>query len=146
MNWSTKSFAELTTLELYHILRLRAEIFVVEQDCVYQDVDNKDQDSYHVMGYENDVLIAYARVVKPGVSYTEVSIGRVVVAFTQRQRKLGVDLMNESIRFIETNLGKQAIRISAQSHLEKFYGSLGFDATGKKYLEDGIPHIEMLLS
>ena len=144
MKWIAKSFEELTTEELYQILRLRAEIFVVEQDCVYQDVDNKDQNSFHVCGYDNDFLAAYARVVNPGISYSEISIGRVVVSEKRRGIKLGDDLMKEAISFIETKLGVQPIRISAQSHLKRFYSNLGFVFTGKEYMEDGIPHIEML--
>jgi ElaA protein len=146
MKWISKSFDNLTTSELYQVLRLRAEIFVVEQDCVYQDVDNKDQDSYHICGYDDGLLAAYARVVKPGISYAEISIGRVVVSEKRRGIKLGDDLMKETISFIDSKLGVQPIRISAQSHLNKFYSNLGFVATGKKYLEDGIPHIEMLKS
>jgi ElaA protein len=144
MKWIAKSFEGLTTLELYQILRLRAEIFVVEQDCVYQDVDNKDQNSFHVCGYDHDKLVGYARVVIPGISYSEISIGRVVVAESHRGNKLGDDLMNEAISFIDSKLGPQPIRISAQSHLKKFYSNLGFVFTGKEYMEDGIPHIEML--
>ncbi len=144
MEWMSKSFEELTANELYQILRLRAEIFVVEQDCVYQDIDNKDQSSYHVCGYEDGFLAAYARVVVPGVSYTETSIGRVVVSENHRGKKLGDQLMIETIAFIDAKLGVQPIRISAQSHLKKFYSNLGFVFTGKEYLEDGIPHMEML--
>jgi ElaA protein len=144
MEWKMKSFHELSTVELYDILQLRAEVFVVEQDCVYQDIDSKDVKSYHVCGYDSKKLAAYARIVHKGVSYSEVSIGRVVVSPQYRGIKLGIELMNETLKFIDKKLGRQAIRISAQSHLKKFYADLGFVFTGKEYLEDGIPHIEML--
>tara|TARA_R110002050_G_scaffold204327_1_gene339625 strand:- start:115028 stop:115468 length:441 start_codon:yes stop_codon:yes gene_type:complete len=144
MQWVTKTFDEIPGKTMYQILQLRAEVFVVEQDCVYQDVDDKDFVSYHVLGYDSGILAAYARVVNHGISYPEISIGRVVVSPKYRGIRLGEDLMNQAIVFIEEKLGKQPIRISAQSHLQKFYSDLGFEFTGKKYLEDGIPHIEML--
>ena len=138
-----KTFEELTKKELYELLQLRAEVFVVEQDCPYQDIDNKDFDSYHVLGYSNDHLAAYTRVVKPGISYKEIAIGRVVVSPKNRGERLGVQVMQESIKFIDSQLGEQPIRLSAQSHLRKFYSDLGFQFTGKEYQEDGIPHVEM---
>lgn len=144
MKWTIKTFEDLTTKELYEILQLRAEVFVVEQDCPYQDVDNKDMDSYHVMGYDKNHLAAYTRIVKPGISYQEIAIGRVVVSPKNRAQRLGVNVMQKSIEYIESQLQKQPIRLSAQSHLQKFYADLGFQFTGKEYLEDGIPHVEML--
>ena len=144
MKWIEKTFEELTTKELYQILQLRAEVFVVEQDCVYQDVDTKDFSSLHILGFDKKHLAAYARIVKPGVTFKEMSIGRVVVSPTHRGIRLGERLMLKSIQFVENKLGTQPIRISAQSHLQKFYSDLGFVFTGKKYLEDGIPHVEML--
>lgn len=144
MKWTIKTFEELTTTELYEILQLRAEVFVVEQDCPYQDVDNKDMDSYHVMGYENNYLAAYTRIVKPGISYKEIAIGRVVVSPKNRGQRMGVAVMEKSIEYIEHHVKRQPIRLSAQSHLQKFYSDLGFVFTGKEYLEDGIPHVEML--
>lgn len=144
MRWIFKTFEELTTNELYDILQLRAEVFVVEQDCPYQDLDNKDMDSYHVMAYEANYLAAYTRIVNPGISYPEIAIGRVVVSPKNRGERLGVLVMNKSIEFIANELTPQPIRLSAQSHLQKFYSDLGFVFTGKEYLEDGIPHVEML--
>ncbi len=144
MKWIIKTFDKLDTKELYVILQLRAEVFVVEQDCPYQDVDNKDMDSYHVMGFDSEHLAAYTRIVKPGISYSEMAIGRVVVSPKNRGERLGVQVMKQSIAFVEGELGHQAIRLSAQSHLQKFYSDLGFQFTGKEYLEDGIPHVEML--
>ena len=144
MNWVIKKFEGLSTIELYKILQLRAEVFVVEQDCPYQDMDDKDSESYHVCGYMDERLVAYSRIVKANISYDEISIGRVVVSPKNRGEKLGVAVMNACFDFIDSELHQQPIRISAQSHLEKFYADLGFVPTGKKYLEDGIPHIEML--
>jgi ElaA protein len=143
MKWIVKTFDELTTKELYELLRLRAEVFVVEQNCPYQDMDDKDLQSYHVMGYEQKHLAAYTRIVEPGISYPEIAIGRVVVSPKNRGQRLGVKVMEESMLYIETKLKPQAIRLSAQSHLHKFYADLGFVFTGKEYLEDGIPHMEM---
>ncbi len=144
LTWEIKSFDELSREQLYDILRLRAEVFVVEQDCPYVDPDGKDPESFHLCGYENGELIAYARIVKPGISYKEWAVGRVVVRKDMRHRKLGSVLMERAISFITGEKGGSAIRISAQSHLNRFYGDLGFVYTGKSYLEDGIPHIEML--
>ncbi len=145
MTWDIKKFSELTTNELYEIIRLRSEVFVVEQNCVYQDLDGKDQESIHVCGYNKNLLVAYARIVNKGVSYSEISIGRVVVSEKSRGNDLGKELMKFTIQFITNELGVQPIRISAQSYLENFYSQLGFNSTGKSYLEDGIPHLEMLL-
>lgn len=144
INWLTKEFLDLSVSQLYEILQLRAEVFVVEQTCDYQDLDGKDSKSLHVCGYENEKLIAYARIVLAGVSYSEISIGRVVVSPSRRSEGIGEILMKESLSQIFTHFGNQLVRISAQSHLAKFYGGLGFEPTGKAYLEDGIPHIEML--
>ncbi len=145
MNWSVHKFSELDTQLLYDILQLRAEVFVVEQNCPYQDLDGKDMQSYHVCGYDENELVAYARIVKKGVSYSEeISIGRVIISLNHRGKRLGRQLMVESIRFVDNILGNQPIRISAQSHLNRFYSDLGFEFNGKEYLEDGIPHIEML--
>ena len=144
VNWVTKSFSTLTVNELYEILRLRAEVFVVEQTCDYQDLDGKDHDSLHVCGYENEQLMAYARIVNAGISYSEISIGRVVVSPKKRGVGLGKELMIESLAQIQYKFGPNPVRISAQTHLEKFYNEMEFKSTGKAYLEDGIPHIEML--
>lgn len=146
MNWRCASFNELSLQELYELMALRQEVFVVEQDCPYLDADGKDQDSYHVLGYEGPILAAYARVVKPGISYEEVAVGRVIVKMPYRGKKLGDALMLQSHDFIRKQYGAVAIRLSAQSHLKAFYQNLGYEPTGKEYLEDGIPHMEMLAS
>lgn len=144
MNFITKTFTELTTTELYHILQLRSEVFVVEQDCVYQDVDGKDQKSLHVFGFKNDKIVAYTRIFKPGDYFKNASIGRVVVSASERKFGFGHDLMKASIKAVETHFNVKEITISAQVYLKKFYESHRFNKVGDEYLEDGIPHIEML--
>lgn len=140
----TKSFNELTTQELYDLLQLRSEIFVVEQNCVYQDIDNKDQKAYHVLGYKENQLTAYTRIFKPGNYFKEASIGRVVVAKNKRKHNYGYDIMKASIKAIENNFNVSTIKISAQCYLKNFYNTLDFYEIGEEYLEDGIPHITML--
>lgn len=139
-----KTFEELSTKELYQILRLRSEVFVVEQDCVYQDVDNKDQKALHVIGIKNDEVVAYTRIFKPGDYFDNVSIGRVVVSQDQRKYGLGKQIMQASLAAINQRFPDKSIEISAQSYLLKFYTELGFNALGEEYLEDGIPHRRML--
>jgi len=144
MVFTIKKFNELTPQELYDILQLRSEVFVVEQDCVYQDLDNKDQDAFHVLGVLDNEIVAYARIFKPGDYFLESSIGRIVVKKEFRKFQYGYKLVENSIQFIENNLQQNTILISAQSYLTKFYNSLGFIRVGEEYLEDGIPHIKML--
>jgi ElaA protein len=140
----TKEFNQLTKDELYEILRLRAEVFVVEQDCPYQDVDNKDQKAVHVLGYNNNELIAYSRIFKPNDYFDLASIGRVVVAEKERKHKYGYLLMEESIKAVNKYFNETTIAVSAQEHLKTFYNNLGFQQKGKGYLEDDIPHIYMI--
>ncbi|OYX28089.1 MAG: GNAT family N-acetyltransferase [Flavobacteriales bacterium 32-35-8] len=139
-----KPFSELSTQELYAILQLRSEVFVVEQDCVYQDIDGKDQKAVHVLGFKNDNIVAYTRIFKPGDYFVEASIGRVVVAKAERQHKYGYDIMNASIDYIKNKFKQSVIKISAQAYLKKFYNNLGFKEIGEEYLEDDIPHVAML--
>ena len=139
-----KTFSELTTQELYDLLQLRSEVFVVEQDCVYQDLDSKDQKAFHVLGYKNEKLVAYTRIFKPGDYFDKSSVGRVVVAKNEREHQYGYDIMNASIKAIKMHFKDTTIKISAQSYLNKFYSNLGFKPIGAEYLEDGIPHIAML--
>jgi len=141
-----KSFEAINTTELYELLQLRSEVFVVEQDCVYQDIDGKDQKALHVLGYKDDNLVAYTRLFKPGDYFEEASIGRVVVRANQRQHKYGYDIMNASIKTIKDSYNQTAIRISAQTYLKRFYNNLQFKEVGEEYLEDGIPHINMIRS
>ncbi|WKD85498.1 hypothetical protein KCTC32516_00839 [Polaribacter huanghezhanensis] len=144
MEFFIKEFHQLTLDELYRILQLRSEIFVVEQDCVYQDLDFKDQKSLHVFGVKKNSIIAYTRIFKPGDYFKEASIGRVVVDAKERKFSYGHNLMKASIKAVQDKFNTTEITISAQVYLKKFYESHGFKKVGDEYLEDGIPHIEML--
>lgn len=146
MHWEIKHFQDLEVQELYQILALRAEIFVVEQDCIYQDCDGKDINSYHVMG-KNDYgdLAAYLRVIPPEISYDEASIGRVVVKKDYRRSRIGQELLEQGIQWIKRNFTGNSIRISAQAYITAYYEKVGFAIVSDEYLEDGIPHVEMFL-
>ena len=145
MHWIVKTFEELTTTELYALLRLRSEIFVVEQECVFLDMDNADQQAVHVMGYDAEQeLVAYTRLFRPGIKYDMASIGRVVTSKKARGTGVGRELMEQSIAALEARFGKGPIKIGAQQYLQKFYTSLGFVQSSEMYLEDNIPHIEMI--
>ncbi len=146
ITWSCKSFTELTNEELYKVLQLRMEVFVVEQDCVFQDCDDKDQQSYHYMGWQRDKLVAYTRLMPPGIAYANSSIGRVVTSSLVRGNKIGRELMKRSINKMIKLFGKVSITIGAQLYLKNFYESFGFIKTGDIYLEDGIEHIKMQLN
>ena len=147
VTWTCKKFNELSPAELYNILKLRSEVFVVEQNCVYLDTDGKDQDAWHLCGWLNDeLLIAYARLLAPGVSYPEASIGRVVSSPAYRKDGYGKLLMQKAIENTCTIFSVTEIKIGAQQYLTTFYNNLGFTVTSEPYLEDGIPHVEMLLS
>lgn len=139
-----KSFDQLTLYELYTYLQLRSEVFVVEQNCVYQDLDNKDQVSFHVLVHDLDQLVACARIVPAGVGYPEISIGRVIVAKAYRKQQLGHDLLRYCIAQIEKHFDPQPIVLSAQAHLQDFYKKHNFVPDGAIYLEDGIPHVHMI--
>jgi ElaA protein len=145
MQFVLRSYKELSVDELYEALKLRCAIFVIEQNCNYQDMDDKDQDSYHLLGYEGKQLVAYARILPKGLSYKEVSIGRVVVDKNFRGRSSGKELMKEAISQAKKIFNTNEIVISAQCYLEKFYGDMGFVSEGESYLEDDIPHIKMRL-
>ena len=144
MKWSCKAFKELSLDEFHDIIQLREIVFVVEQDCPYLDVDGKDKDALHVFGEYEGNIVATTRILKPGKSYDEVAIGRVVTSPTVRGMGIGKQLMEESMKFAQVHFGKVPIRISAQTYLLKYYKSFGFAETGKEYLEDNIPHFEML--
>ena len=144
MLWTCKPFGELSATEIYTILHLRNEVFIVEQNCPYQDCDFKDLKAWHLMGTEDDNLIAYTRLLPQGYPYAEASIGRVVTSPQARKRGLGRELMNESIHRVASVFGTALIRIGAQRYLKNFYESFGFVQQGEGYLEDGIPHIIML--
>lgn len=145
IQWIEKKFEDLTPYQLYAVLQLRNEVFVVEQNCVFQDADDKDQDSHHLMGFGNNKLVAYTRLVPPGHIYAEASIGRVVTSPSVRRSGAGRELMQQSIDRCYQLFGKGPIRIGAQFYLKKFYESFGFQQVSDIYLEDGIEHIYMLL-
>ena len=145
MNWQHKSFDQLTTQELYDILQLRSEIFVVEQDCVYQDIDGLDQQSLHLFGYQEGVLVAYVRILPPGLAYPSVAIGRVVVKMTAREKGLGFAIMEHAHSLIAEKFPEEkSISIMAQSYLLNWYGKLGYVSEGPEFMEDGIPHHKMV--
>ena len=144
LSFVIKSFKELSKLELYKILRLRAEVFIVEQNCVYQDIDDKDQKALHVILLKDKSIIGYTRIFGPGDYFDEASIGRVVISEKERHNNHGSDLMKTSIDVIYNQLHENSIKISAQCYLENFYKALGFVLIGESYLEDGIPHIAMI--
>jgi ElaA protein len=144
IQWLLKKFNELTPYQLYAILQLRSDVFVVEQNCVFLDADDKDQDSYHLMGFDNKKLVAYTRLVPPGKIYEQASIGRVVTSALVRRSGAGKELMKQSIDAIYNLFGVQPIKIGAQLYLKQFYGSFGFEQMSDVYLEDGIEHIYMI--
>jgi len=143
MEINTRQFSQLTPWEIFSMYRLRSEVFVVEQNCVYRDVDEKDLVSWHLLALDNGELAGYCRIIPPGVSYAEPSIGRVVIAGHKRRSGLGRALMNQALNKVSELFQKQDIVISAQTYLEPFYKSLGFSSEGSEYDEDGIPHIQM---
>ena len=144
MNTVIKKFSELSTEEIYNILKLRSEVFVVEQNCVYQDIDEKDKKATHLFIEKNNEIIAYTRIFKKGDYYEEnPSIGRVVVSKKERGKKIGKEIMLNSIEFIKKELKGRKIELSAQKYLDKFYKDLDFYSEGEDYLEDGIPHQRM---
>jgi ElaA protein len=146
LRWSCSSFSELSPEALYAIIQLRNEVFVVEQNCVFQDADGKDNSCLHLQGYNPEgKLVAYARIVPAGVSYKEASIGRVVTSPAARGSGAGKELMLQSLQHIHKLYGKVPVRIGAQSYLKKFYASFGFEIEGEEYLEDNIPHYIMIL-
>ncbi len=144
ITWINKKFDDLTVKELYAILRLRSEVFVVEQNCVFQDMDNKDQSCYHLMGWENNILIAYTRLMPPQIAYEFSSIGRVVTSQSARGTGIGKLLMEKSIEELEHLFGRSPVKIGAQLYLKEFYNTFGFKQSSDIYDEDGIDHIEMI--
>ena len=140
-----KNFQDLSNTEIYQILRLRSEVFVVEQQCIYQDIDNKDKKAVHIFLKEKNEIIAYSRVFKEKEYFENPSIGRVVVANKRRMYGVGKKIMNISINYIKKNIKAKSIEISAQKYLKKFYSNLGFVQQGDEYLEDNIPHLRMFL-
>lgn len=145
LSFSSQRFKDLEKLKLYEILALRASVFVVEQNCAYQDLDGKDTKAIHLMGHSNGELVAYARVLDKGVSYDNyVSIGRIVTRSEHRGKNYGHKLVAYALEECRKRFSGQPVKISAQAHLEEFYNTHGFTAEGKPYLEDDIPHIAMV--
>ena len=142
--WKCKTFSELSIEDLYDLMVLRQKVFILEQKCPYLDADGKDYSSHHLLGYYDDTLIAYLRLVQPGVSYSEISFGRIVTAKSERGKGVGKLLMREGLLRCRALYGDQPIRISAQKYLKSFYQSFHFHIVGNEYLEDGIPHVEMI--
>ena len=142
--WTLLPFDQLPVTDLYDLMKLRSEVFVVEQNCVYLDPDDKDQLSYHLYKREQGIIAAYARLMPPGVSYKDPSIGRVVSNPRLRGSGEGRKLMEKAIISTYELFGGNSIHIGAQQYLLKFYRSLGFREIGEVYLEDGIPHLEMI--
>ncbi len=146
LEWKCKQFSQLSNDQLYDLMKLRVDIFVVEQQCPYPELDEKDRhiDTRHLIAYQNSSLIAYARLLAPGISYPDCSIGRFAVDASQRHHGIGSSLMEKCIEHIAILWPEHSIRVSAQQYLKEFYGKFGFSKTSDSYLEDGIPHIEML--
>ena len=144
LNWETNTLHDLSVIDYHHIMALRTSIFVVEQNCPYQDIDDKDLTAFHVYGKIDQNVIAVCRILPAGISYAEISIGRVAVSMEYRGTNVANDLMHKTIHFIENQWGKKDIRISAQQHLTTFYNRFGFVQVSEMYLEDDIPHVEML--
>lgn len=144
IKWTLKKFDELTPFELYSILQLRNEVFVVEQNCVFQDADNKDQPAYHLMGWREEKLVAYSRLIPSDIAYEFASIGRVVTSPAERRSGVGKMLMKQSIECVTKLFGPVTIKLGAQLYLRQFYESFGFVQSGDIYIEDGIPHVEMI--
>ncbi len=143
-DWIYKPFERLTAKELYDALHLRSKVFVLEQNCVYLDPDGKDEACFHLLGYVNGRLAAYARIVPPGISYPELSFGRVVSEPDLRGNGLGRQLLHKTLQLCLRHYGDVPVHIGAQSYLRAFYGSVGFEQVGEEYIEDGIPHISMI--
>ena len=146
MHWEIKAFDQLSLQELYTILTLRTNVFVVEQACPYPEVDGKDPNCLHLLGTINGELVAYLRILPAGLRYDEVSIGRVVIKPSHRGKGLGRLMMEQAIHCITNEWKESQIKIGAQAYLEKFYQSLGFEPISEVYLEDDIPHLDMLYS
>lgn len=144
MQLQIKEFFELSNLELYKIIEARINVFVVEQNCPYRDCDNKDQNSFHLYYEEEDEIISYLRIIPAGISYPEISVGRVLVKKEHRKNGIATKMMEEAISFIANNFDSKTIRISAQEYVLDLYQNIGFKVVSDRYLEDNIPHYEMI--
>ncbi|MFN7250192.1 MAG: GNAT family N-acetyltransferase [Anaerobacillus sp.] len=144
MSWQLKTFAELTNDQLYTLLKERINIFVVEQNCPYPELDDLDQNSYHLFFEKEGEVMAYCRILPKGLKYDEVSVGRVIVKEAYRRKGIASELMKRAIEFVQSELNETEIKIQAQDHLRQFYRSFGFKPISETYLEDGIPHVDMI--
>ncbi|WP_141604201.1 GNAT family N-acetyltransferase [Terrilactibacillus laevilacticus] len=145
MKWHLKTFSDLTTLELYQILNERNRIFIVEQECPFQDIDDKDQDCYHLFTEKDGQMIAYLRIVPEGVIYPELSLGRIIVKKEYRKRGIAREMIDKAIQFSINELNPKKIKLQAQVQAKGLYERLGFKDVSEPYLEDGIPHVDMIL-
>lgn len=143
IKWEVSPFDGLDVYSLYQILRLRSEVFIMEQNAPYQDLDEKDYKAVHLLGYIDDELVAYSRIFKAGDYFEEASIGRVIISAVHRKKGYGHILMDKSISLLDILLHERNITISAQAHLKQFYENHGFEQVGEEYIEDTIPHIQM---
>ncbi len=146
MNWNIKRFNELTLEQLYQIMKIRSEIFVVEQNCVYLDIDGNDTEVVHIFLEDKNEVLAYARILPKGIYHKQASIGRVLVNEKYRKNGYATELMNKSIDYIKSQMYEKEIKISAQNYLFKFYSTIGFKKVSDVYLEDGIEHIDMIMN
>jgi len=145
LNWEFKYYNELSLDEFHDLIALRIKVFVIEQNCPYQDLDGLDKQCYHMLARDsNQMIVGTARIIPPGVEYPAAGIGRIVIDESIRGGQYGHELMRQAMQFIFTKFGMLEMKLSAQKHLEKFYNQHGFLSTGKEYLEDGIPHVEMI--
>ncbi len=144
MEFQIKSFKELTKEELYEILEARIKVFVIEQNCPYQECDSKDQKSFHLYAKDENIIKAYLRIIPAGISYSEPSVGRVLVNKSFRRSGIGAEMMKKAIEFVKDNFSEDTLRISAQEYILDFYKDLGFEVVSERYLEDDIPHFEMI--
>ncbi|KKB74672.1 MULTISPECIES: GNAT family N-acetyltransferase [Bacillus] len=146
MDWKLKSFEELSKEELYQIVKLRIDVFIVEQDCPYHELDDMDQKAHHLYLAEGSAILAYCRLFRSGEVYDEASIGRVIVRSRDRGKGHAKALLDKALSFLENEWKEKAVKIKGQDYLRSFYGSFGFKEVSEVYLEDGIPHVDMVKS
>ena len=144
MQYSMKRFKDLTSAELYDILKLRQDVFIIEQACIYPDIDDNDQNAVHLMAFDRDQLIGCLRILEKGVTFEEASIGRVVMAPSHRRTGIAKRMMQQALDFIGLEWRENRVKISAQSYTIPFYAGVGFEVVSAEYLEDGIPHVDMV--
>ena len=144
IKWQWGGLDDMTARQLYKLLAARSEVFVVEQNCVYQDMDGLDLEALHLVGWSDGELGACLRLLAPGAKYAEASLGRVVTTKLVRGSGVGREMLSLAVRRLDQDYPTQPTRISAQAHLQKFYSEFGFRTVSDEYLEDGIPHVEML--